>query len=318
MKKNPNRAQAISPTDVRGILRRGCREALAAVEFTTTAGERYEAKWTLRLKRTDNYDKVVRSLQRLAPHKETIPEAEIDRRIPEIIGLDYTQFTRTVMLAQNSFANFLRAGRSEKSALLEKLTGTEIYGQISRTIHEQTVEAQQSVEILTSNLQEIMKNHLSDDELAAKKEEYSLASATIKTLTERQQLVQQQLQWFADFDEAISLVARLEEQYAGANKAYMSLRGDELRLERYDSVLDVQPLFQEIKMRRATSSKSSATKSARRTTSFRSVANSGKLAKPSTRRGSAFLRPKDASLCAAQPSVGAMCSTERYAALKAN
>lgn len=251
VKKNPNRAQAISPTDVRGILRRGCREALAAVEFTTTAGERYEAKWTLRLKRTDNYDKVVRSLQRLAPHKETIPEAEIDRRIPEIIGLDYTQFTRTVMLAQNSFANFLRAGRSEKSALLEKLTGTEIYGQISRIIHEQTVEAQQSVEILTSNLQEIMKNHLSDDELAAKKEEYSLASATIKTLTERQQLVQQQLQWFADFDEATSLVARLEEQYAGANKAYMSLRGDELRLERYDSVLDVQPLFQEIKMRRA-------------------------------------------------------------------
>ena len=95
------------------------------MEFTTTAGERYEAKWTLRLKRTDNYDKVVRSLQRLAPHKETIPEAEIDRRIPEIIGLDYTQFTRTVMLAQNSFANFLRAGRSEKSALLEKLTGRE-------------------------------------------------------------------------------------------------------------------------------------------------------------------------------------------------
>ena len=25
VKKNPNRAQAISPTDVRGILRRGCR-----------------------------------------------------------------------------------------------------------------------------------------------------------------------------------------------------------------------------------------------------------------------------------------------------
>ena len=251
VKKNPNRAQAISPTDVRGILRRGCREALAAVEFTTTSGERYEAKWSLRLKRTDNYDKVVRTLQRLSPHKETIPEAEIDRRIPEIIGLDYTQFTRTVMLAQNSFANFLRAGRSEKSALLEKLTGTEIYGQISRTIHEQTAEAQHTVEMLTSNLQEIMQNHLNAEELAAKQEEHSLALATIKTLTDREQLVQQQLQWFDDFEKATTRVNQLEAQYAAANKAYMSLRGDELRLERYDSVLDVQPLFQEIKMRRA-------------------------------------------------------------------
>ena len=161
-----------------------------------------------------------------------------------------------------------------------------------------------------------MKNHLSDDELVAKKEEYSLASATIKTLTERQQLVQQQLQWFADFDEATSLVARLEEQYAGANKAYMSLRGDELRLERYDSVLDVQPLFQEIKMRRADIEQ---IKRDEERTSNDILSERRQLREAGEALDQARERVSEAaSLCVAQPSVGAMCSTERYAELKAN
>src|SRR2546427_272658 len=39
---------------------------------------------------------------------------------------------RAVLLAQNDFATFLRAKNDERAELLEKMTGTELYADISR------------------------------------------------------------------------------------------------------------------------------------------------------------------------------------------
>ena len=158
LKRQEDRAQAMQAGDVRAMLRRGCKEGYATVVFATPDGARYEAGWQLRVKRTGTYEKETRTLRQLSPHKETVPEGEIARRITEIIGLDYTQFTRTVMLAQNSFATFLKAKKSEKSALLEKLTGTEIYGLVSQKIYSLTAEATQKAD----NLQHIIAGILHD------------------------------------------------------------------------------------------------------------------------------------------------------------
>src|SRR5690606_36038425 len=46
----------------------------------------------------------------------------------------FEQFTRAVLLAQGDFTAFLKPAKDEKSALLEKLTGTRIYSEISRQI----------------------------------------------------------------------------------------------------------------------------------------------------------------------------------------
>ncbi len=250
LEKNDGNAAPIQASDVRGILRRGCKEAGATVEFTTASGERYVAGWNMRVKRTGSYDKVVRSLSRLSPKRETFSEREVDLMIPQVIGLDYTQFTRTVMLAQNSFATFLRAKRDEKSALLEKLTGTEVYGQISQSIHAYAAAATKKVDSLNDIITGIMHDALQPEELSALSEERTLLTASSKTLAEREALVGRQLQWLDDFDLASKSVAEREVAYAEANKNYMAAKGDESELARYDSVLDVQSLYQEIVVRR--------------------------------------------------------------------
>jgi exonuclease SbcC len=48
------------------------------------------------------------------------------------IGLSFEQFTRAVLLAQNDFAAFLRASDDERAELLQTLTGTAAYAEISR------------------------------------------------------------------------------------------------------------------------------------------------------------------------------------------
>lgn len=54
----------------------------------------------------------------------------------KIIGLNFNQFSKTVMLAQGSFDLFLKATKDEKASILEQITGTQIYSEISKKVYE--------------------------------------------------------------------------------------------------------------------------------------------------------------------------------------
>ena len=56
--------------------------------------------------------------------------------IQDLIGMDFNQFTRSIMLAQGSFAAFLKSDIGDRAAILEKITGTAIYAKISLNVHE--------------------------------------------------------------------------------------------------------------------------------------------------------------------------------------
>ena len=58
--------------------------------------------------------------------------------IEKLTGMNFVQFTRTVLLAQGNFAAFLHAKSDERALILEKITGTEIYQHISATVFQRT------------------------------------------------------------------------------------------------------------------------------------------------------------------------------------
>ena len=243
-------APKIKAKDVRNLLRRGCREGYSLVEFSLPDGRSYEAGWHLRVKRTGTYDRPVRTLRQLAPRKQTFEERDIPARIVEITGLDYKQFTRTVLLAQNSFANFLRARRDEKSALLEKLTGTEIYASISQKIFELAREARQRLDVLRGQVEVLSRDRLDEHDLARLGEEKRMVETSVAGFERERADAEARLRWLDDYEEASRRVAELEARHAEAHKACVAMRSDELAVERYDEVLAVQPLFQEIVVRR--------------------------------------------------------------------
>lgn len=250
-RKTETDEKKLGADDVRAMLRRGCNEAYSRVEFSMPDGARYEVGWSVRVKRTGNYDNVERSLRQLAPRKEkeTVGKKEFNDRIRQIIGLDYEQFTRTVMLAQNSFANFLRAKDNEKSALLEKLTGTDIYARISMKIFEKNKEAQAQVASINDFIKGIMSNHLAPEELQEWKDKRTQVTSDINVTTARIGLAERQLGWFDDEEAARAEVEKREKDHTEANKNYVAMRSQELSLERYDQVQKVQPLYRKIVMR---------------------------------------------------------------------
>jgi len=146
----------ISQSDVRNLLRRGTVEGFAEVDFLGVTGYRYRSRWSVR--RTKNkLDGSLRPQVMEVQNLDTMEELQGTKRelleqLTELVGLTYDQFTRTVLLAQNDFATFLKSKGSAKAELLEKLTGTDIYSRISQEVFARNKSAQEEVSLTRSKI----------------------------------------------------------------------------------------------------------------------------------------------------------------------
>lgn len=70
---------------------------------------------------------------------------EVGREIQRAVGLSREQFTQTVLLPQNEFARFLRAGTAERQQVLQRVFGTELYEQVEKRLAEMRVDANKQV-----------------------------------------------------------------------------------------------------------------------------------------------------------------------------
>ena len=106
-------------------------------------------------------------------------EKTVNEKIVEIIGLTFEQFTKVILLAQGSFAAFLQADKGDKGELLEQITGTEIYGKISRMVFERDKVENQKLEWINRELgaisilteEEMLKSSTEITELENQKEQ---------------------------------------------------------------------------------------------------------------------------------------------------
>ncbi|RZV48117.1 MAG: SMC family ATPase [Acidimicrobiales bacterium] len=57
-------------------------------------------------------------------------KGELDTAIEELLGLDFNQFTKTVVLPQGDFARFLTENSADRQSLLRRLLGMELYRRI--------------------------------------------------------------------------------------------------------------------------------------------------------------------------------------------
>lgn len=117
------------------IMTRGERDCLAEITFVVN-GKTWKSSWKQAINRNGNLNPVQRMIADADDRIHADQVRSCDTKIVEILGLTFDQFTKVIMLAQGSFAAFLQANKNEKGELLEQITGTEIYGQISRNVFE--------------------------------------------------------------------------------------------------------------------------------------------------------------------------------------
>lgn len=247
-----NKDQSLAPDDPRNILRRGTKKCSAEVWFQARDGEYYKAIWSCSFART-NYKSEERWFYRLKREGALLKD---DKELPirekgsrgnagldQVIGLDYNQFTRTVMLAQNSFANFIKAKDEEKAILLEKLTGTRIYSVIAEKINAFYKEAKTAKDELKNEVDALGGNRLTKEELEKRVWEarqletaYSDVEARLKALETHEKWCRQKTALGAALEKERQVLAEAKEQA----EAVRELRS---RLGEYDLATAIQNDF---------------------------------------------------------------------------
>lgn len=128
-------------SDPRVMLRRNTGEGYVELDFTGSDGAEYRAWWGVaraRKKPTGKLQGREWRLTRLDSGTVYSKVADIKSAMTGAIGLDFQQFCRTTMLAQGDFSRFLNSRDEDKSAILEKITGTEVYTAIGKKVYELT------------------------------------------------------------------------------------------------------------------------------------------------------------------------------------
>lgn len=237
----------LAPTDSRNILTRGKKEGYSKLTFLANNGSIYRAEWHVRFQRV-RYENAKTALYKITRNCEEITEEAADwNELPNIIGLDYDQFLRTVLIAQGSFANFLTAKENERYELLEKLIGCEeTYTNIATEIKKAKDQATDAYNQMAASVEAVKQNLLNDEELAQLKEEIARLEKAEKELDSQLQAISKELQWFEENDKQIKQITICQIDMEQAADAIKAMQTQILRLQLHDEVQPAVNLLQEV------------------------------------------------------------------------
>ena len=237
----------LAPTDSRNILTRGKKEGYSKLTFLANNGSIYRAEWHVRFQRV-RYENAKTALYKITRKGEEITEETTDwNELPNIIGLDYDQFLRTVLIAQGSFANFLTAKENERYELLEKLIGCEeTYTNIATEIKKAKDQAMDAYNQMAASVEAVKQNLLNDEELIQLQEEIARLEKAEKELDSQLKAISKDLQWFEENDKQINQIATCQTNMEQATNAIKEMQAQILRLQLHDEVQPAVNLLQEV------------------------------------------------------------------------
>ncbi|MGO3740454.1 MAG: SbcC/MukB-like Walker B domain-containing protein [Marinomonas foliarum] len=230
----------VSPSQ-NDVMTRHTSECLAEVEFEIK-GKGYRAFWGQRRARGQSDGKLQPMTCELCERDGTIITTKINEKIDkiaDITGLDFSRFTKSMLLAQGGFSAFLNASANDRAELLEELTGTEIYGDVSKWVFDKHKLEKQTIASLEKFNEQTQL--LSDDAFAELKQTESSFESNEKANADALKQHQAVLEWRRTEKKLQEQVAEYQQQFDDAMQALADFAPQQRQLEQALTAQVLQP-----------------------------------------------------------------------------
>lgn len=228
------------------LMSRHTGECLCEVEFEVK-GKVYRSSWSQKRARKSSDGafqsakmelSVVESGKVLESYLSKVP-----KYIEELSGLDFDRFIQSMMLAQGSFDAFLKSDVNERSTLLENITGTQIYKQISQEIYQTYTRKNDEIKLDENLLGNI---ELLSNEIVNEKTLILNNSKTNKLeLDTKGNELKKVINWLENLQKLEADNTKYIEKFEQITFEKENKKEDFMRLDLANKALNVQPIYQE-------------------------------------------------------------------------
>jgi DNA repair protein SbcC/Rad50 len=210
-------------------------DAYAEVEYEVK-GKQYRSRWSIARNRNGNWNNYSMEIAEL-PSGNLLDVKKLQdfpKKNEEIIGLNYEQFVRSIILAQGSFAEFLKANKNDRSLLLEQITGSHIYRQLGQAAFLKDKEFGEQLKLKESEIKAVaLLSEVQIAELQAKQQTaesgYQQAEKDLKFWQQEQNALEQ-------YEQIEAQLRRLENEKIALIEQKIAFETQELRLQQHELV----------------------------------------------------------------------------------
>ena len=228
------------------LMTRHTGECGAEVEFEVK-GNAYRASWSQKRARSKAEGK-------LQPPKAELAEVatgkilaeklnEVKSQVAAITGLDFGRFTKSMLLSQGKFSEFLNASDNDRAELLEELTGTEIYSRISKQVYQSFKDAKSKLELLQVRLDSV--DLLTEEQLEQLTARQQALTAEEKAKSQQLNQLQQVEQWQQQYQQLSGQLTQSKGQYESATQALQQAQPEFVKLAMAQQGENIRPQYQQ-------------------------------------------------------------------------
>ncbi len=217
----------------KGICTLNTQESYSEVEYLAQ-GKKYRSKWSINENRNGNLNDYHMELTCLSESdapmdlkKSKVPEENAKR-----IGLNFDQFIKSILLSQGEFARLIKSKAKDRGKLLEQITGTVAYRELSKFAFERHKTEKRKYENKTKERDELKSNLLTKEQIISLGAEKDEKTQEITSLEEKGEILRKAIHIKKDlklkYDELESL--KTEQKALEENKQHFLAKQKSLSL----------------------------------------------------------------------------------------